>query len=287
MYHAKEAGRGVHRFFERSMNEQAQNRLRLESDLRQALAGGELFLHYQPKIEIESLRVTGFEALVRWQHPKLGMVPPLDFVAVAEQAGLIAPLGEFVLRSACAQARIWRESGLPPLRMAVNFSPYQFRSETLAASVMQIVRDTPLSPRQLDVEITESAMMESQRITLDVLRELKGVGVTVSLDDFGTGYSSLGYLKGFPVDTVKIDRSFIRELTSDPDDASLTAAIISMAKALSLRVVAEGVETEEQLAFLREHGCDEAQGYLFSRPLPAEEATEYLRRNLAERWSVS
>jgi diguanylate cyclase (GGDEF)-like protein/PAS domain S-box-containing protein len=283
MYHAKEAGRGVYRFFERSMNELAQNRLRLESDLRRALENEELFLHYQPKIEIESRRVTGFEALVRWRHPTLGLVPPVDFVAVAEQAGLVTQLGEFVLRSACAQARDWRESGLPPLRMAVNFSAHQFRSESLTASVIRIVRETPMSPRQLDVEITESAMMESQRTTLDVLRELKGIGISVSLDDFGTGYSSLGYLKGFPVDTIKIDRSFIRDVTSDPDDAALTAAIISMAKALSLRVVAEGVETEEQLAFLRGHRCDEVQGYLFSRPMPAEEATEYLRRNLAIR----
>ncbi|MEE9609584.1 MAG: EAL domain-containing protein [Myxococcota bacterium] len=278
MHHAKQQGRGSYQFYEPSMNAVADKNLELESDLREALKQGDLLLHYQPKIELRSGRVTAFEALVRWRHPELGMVPPNRFVPLAEQAGLIVSLGEFVLKAACEQARKWRQAGLPPVRMAVNLSAHQFRTDQIAETVARIVAETPISPRQLDIEITESAMMHNKAITVDVLRRLKGTGVTVSLDDFGTGYSSLSYLKGFPVDTVKIDRSFIRDMTTDPDDAALTAAIISMAKALNLKVVAEGVETEEQLEFLQRHGCDEAQGYLFSRPLPGDEATEFLRR---------
>jgi EAL domain-containing protein (putative c-di-GMP-specific phosphodiesterase class I) len=182
-----------------------------------------------------------------------------------------------VLRAACAQVRAWREMGLPPLRISVNLSAHQFQTEDLADTIVKVLRETPVSPRSLDIEITESAMMRHKEVTVAVLQKLKGIGVTVSLDDFGTGYSSLSYLKGFPIDTIKIDRSFIRDLTTDPDNAAITAAIISMAKTLSLRVVAEGVETEAQLAFLREHGCDEMQGFLFSPPMPADEATELLR----------
>jgi EAL domain-containing protein (putative c-di-GMP-specific phosphodiesterase class I) len=228
-------------------------------------------------VELATGQVCGFEALVRWQHPELGMIPPNDFVPLAEQSGLIGALGEFVLRTACAQVRAWREMGLPPLRVSVNLSAHQFRTDDLAETVARILRETPLSPRALDIEITESAMMRSKDVTVAVLQKLKGIGVTVSLDDFGTGYSSLSYLKGFPIDTVKIDRSFVRDLTTDPDDAAITAAIISMAKTLNLRVVAEGVETEAQLEFLREHGCDEMQGFLFSPPVPAEQATALLR----------
>jgi EAL domain-containing protein (putative c-di-GMP-specific phosphodiesterase class I) len=277
MYAAKNQGRATYKFYKLSMNEVAHGHLRLESDLRKALDRGELLLHYQPKLELASGRVTGFEALVRWQHPELGMVPPNDFIPLAEQAGLIGPVGEFVLRTACSQMRAWREMGLPPLRVSVNLSAHQFRTDEVADTVERVLRETPVSPRCLDVEITESAMMQNKNVTVSVLRRLKGIGITVSLDDFGTGYSSLSYLKGFPIDTVKIDRSFIRDLTTDPDDAAITAAIISMAKTLNLRVTAEGVETEEQLAFLRAHGCDEMQGYLFSPPVPADQATEMLR----------
>ena len=217
------------------------------------------------------------EVPARRRVSELGMVPPNDFIPLAEQAGLIVPVGEFVLRTACSQMRAWREMGLPPLRVSVNLSAHQFRTDEVADTVERVLRETPVSPRCLDVEITESAMMQNKNVTVSVLRRLKGIGITVSLDDFGTGYSSLSYLKGFPIDTVKIDRSFIRDLTTDPDDAAITAAIISMAKTLNLRVTAEGVETEEQLAFLRAHGCDEMQGYLFSPPVPADQATEMLR----------
>jgi predicted signal transduction protein with EAL and GGDEF domain len=277
MYEAKKQGRGVYQFYKLAMNDVASRELQLESDLRKALDRSELLLHYQPKVELVTGRVCGFEALVRWQHPELGMIPPNDFIPLAEQAGLIGQLGEFVLRAACAQVRVWREMGLPPLRVSVNLSAHQFRTEDLAETVARILRETPLSPRSLDIEITESAMMRSKDVTVSVLQKLKGIGITVSLDDFGTGYSSLSYLRGFPIDTVKIDRSFVRDLTMDPDAASITAAIISMAQTLSLRVVAEGVETEAQLTFLREHGCDEMQGFLFSPPVPAEQATELLR----------
>jgi EAL domain-containing protein (putative c-di-GMP-specific phosphodiesterase class I) len=234
-------------------------------------------LHYQPKVDLASGRVVGFEALARWHHAELGVIPPDSFIPVAEQSGLILPLGEFVLRAAAAQIRAWREMGLPPLRVSVNLSAHQFQTEELADTVIQILREAHVSPRYLDVEITESTMMTNKGIAVSVLQKLKGIGITVSLDDFGTGYSSLSYLKGFPIDTVKIDRSFIRDITLDPDDAAITAAIISMAKALNLRVTAEGVETEGQLSFLREHGCDEMQGYLFSPPLPSDQATDLLR----------
>ncbi|MDH3212979.1 MAG: EAL domain-containing protein [Myxococcales bacterium] len=280
MFEAKNQSRGTYKFYELAMNEVPHENLQLESDLRKALDRSELLLHYQPKVELAGGRVVGFEALARWQHPKLGMIPPDTFVPVAEQAGLIVPLGEFVLRSACSQVREWREMGLPPLRISVNLSAHQFRTEELVETVTRVLRETPVSPRCLDVEITESAMMQNQKVTVSVLQKLKGIGITVSLDDFGTGYSSLSYLKGFPVDTVKIDRSFVRDLMTDPDDAAITAAIISMAKTLNLRVTAEGVETEEQLAFLRAHGCDEMQGYLFSPPMPADRATEMLREML-------
>lgn len=279
MYHAKKSGRGTYQFYEQSMNEVAQQNLRLESDFRGALERGELLVHYQAKIELGTRRITGFEALARWHHPELGMVPPTTFVPLAERAGMIIQMGEFVLRSACAQMKEWRESGFQPLRVSVNLSAHQFRTDEIADTVVRVLKETPMSPRCLDLELTESAMMQNQAVTVSVLQKLKGIGITVSLDDFGTGYSSLSYLKRFPVDTVKIDRSFIRDLETDPDDAAITAAIISMAKTLNLKVVAEGVETEQQLAFLREHGCEEMQGFLYSRPLPPEQATALLRES--------
>jgi diguanylate cyclase (GGDEF)-like protein/PAS domain S-box-containing protein len=277
MYHAKHGGRNCYQYYEPAMNEVAQKNLQLESELRTALEREELILHYQPKLELTTERITGFEALLRWQHPRLGMLPPLEFLPIAEQAGLIDAVGEYVLRHACAQAKAWRDEGFGPLRVSVNLSAHQFRTDAIAATVTRVLKETPLSPRCLDVEITENTMMENKGIAVDALRQLKGVGITVSLDDFGTGYSSLSYLKGFPVDSIKIDRSFIAELTTDPDDAAITAAIISMAKTLNLRVVAEGVETAEQLAFLRQHGCEEMQGFLLSPALPADDATEMLR----------
>jgi diguanylate cyclase (GGDEF)-like protein/PAS domain S-box-containing protein len=280
MYHAKEQGRGNYQFYERSMNETALQNLAIERELRAALGGGELLLHYQPKIEIATDRIVGFEALLRWQHADRGMVPPDEFISIAERSGLIGPLGEFVLESACAQAKAWREAGLPPVRISVNLSAHQFRTDEIAETVTRLLQNTPLSPRSLDLEITESTMMENKGVAVRVLQQLKGMGITVALDDFGTGYSSLSYLKGFPVDSVKIDISFIRDITRDPDNAAITAAIISMAKTLNVRVVAEGVETQEQLDFLRNHGCDEFQGFLFSPAVPPDEAADLLRESL-------
>ncbi|MBW2279689.1 MAG: EAL domain-containing protein [Deltaproteobacteria bacterium] len=278
MYYAKGQGRGHYQFYKPSMSELAGKNLELESELRAALQNEQFILHYQPKVELPSGRITGFEALVRWQHPEKGLVPPNAFLPVAEQAGLIVPLGELVLRTACEQTKHWREMGFNALRMSVNMSAHQFCTEAIFDTVVRVLRETPLSPRSLDVEITESTMMENQGVAVDSLQRMKGIGVTVSLDDFGTGYSSLSYLKGFPVDTVKIDRSFVRDVTTDPDTAAITRAIISMAHALSLNVVAEGVETEAQLEFLAGCGCDEIQGYLFSRPVPADEA-QYILEN--------
>ena len=210
----------------------------------------------------------------------MGMVAPDLFIPVAERAGLVSSVGEFVLRTACAQVKQWRQLGLPSIRMSVNLSAHQFKTLDVADVVAQIIKETPVSPRSIEVEITETAMMQHEKLAVEVLQRLKGIGITVSLDDFGTGYSSLSYLRQFPVDTVKIDRSFITELTTDPDDAAITAAIISMAKTLNLTIVAEGVETEEQLEILRGFGCDEMQGYLFSPPVPADEATLLLSENV-------
>ncbi len=279
MYAAKSRGRDSYCFYERTMNEVAQRNLKLESDLRTALDRGELHVHYQPKLSISSGRITGFEALARWEHAEIGMVSPTLFIPLAERAGLVASVFDFVMRMACTQVKEWVDLGLPPIRMSVNLSAHQFKTLDVADVVAQIIKDTPVSPHAIDVEITETAMMEHEKLAVEVLQRLKGIGVTVSLDDFGTGYSSLSYLRQFPVDTVKIDRSFITELTTDRDDAAITAAIISMAKALNLNIVAEGVETVEQLEVLRGFGCHEIQGYLFSPPVAADDATRLLTEN--------
>jgi diguanylate cyclase (GGDEF)-like protein/PAS domain S-box-containing protein len=277
MSYAKSRGRSNFQFYRPDMRELGRRNLRMETDLRAAIERNQLVLHYQPKVALDSGRINGFEALVRWQHPTSGLLPPAEFLPVAEQAGLIVPLGESVLRTACAQARQWQESGFSPMPVSVNFSANQFRTEQVTETVDRVLRETPLDPHLLEVEITESTMMENQGVALRSLQRMKGIGITVSLDDFGTGYSSLSYLKGFPVDAIKIDRSFTRDLSTDSDTATITAAIISMAHTLNLRVVAEGVETDAQLAFLRDCGCDEIQGYLFSRPVPADQATSLLR----------
>jgi len=278
MYGAKEAGRNTYKFYEANMNTVARRRLKLEGELRKALARNELHLHYQPKVKVETLELSGFEALLRWDHPTLGRVPPNEFIPVAEEGGLIGSVGEFVIRTACLQARAWHDAKLSPPRIAVNLSPHQFKEGGIAEIVAGILAETSVSPRCLDLEITESALMESEAVAVSALERLKRIGITVSLDDFGTGYSSLSYLKRFPVDAVKIDRSFIRDCETNADDAALAATIISMGKTLNLKVVAEGVETEEQLTFLRQHGCHEMQGYWFSPPVPAEEATALLKR---------
>ncbi len=279
MYQAKRVGRNNFQFFRAGLELAGERRLALEGELRRALQSGGIEVHYQPKVDLRSGATTGFEALARWHHPGLGSIPPLEFVSIAEEAGLIDALGEIVIRSACMQAQRWQDAGLEAFRVSVNLSPQQIRSGRIVETVERILEETGASPALLDLEITESTLMENESSAVETLHRIKGIGITVSLDDFGTGYSSLSYLKRFPVDTVKIDRSFVRDIPEDADDSAITAAIISMAQALGLRIVAEGVETEQQRAFLSERGCDEMQGYLISPPVPADEIGELLDKD--------
>ena len=270
MYYAKESGRNLYQFFAREMNASAAERLLLESRLRQAVAGGALQLHYQPLVSLADGRIVATEALVRWNDAELGDVPPAKFIPVAEASGLIVALGEWVLRQACHQLRQWQAQGVALPHMVVNLSHLQFRQKNLAQTFATIIAESGIDPRCLGLEITESAIMENPEITIGTLNELKALGIELSLDDFGTGYSSLSYLKRFPIDKLKIDQSFIHDISTDASDEAMVTAIIAMAHYLGIRVVAEGVETDAQLAYLREHACDEYQGYLFSRPLPAD-----------------
>jgi len=270
MYRAKEQGKNNFQFYSAQMNLHTFERLALETSLRRAIERREFLLHYQPKVNIRSGRITGVEALVRWQHPDLGMVSPAQFVPLAEETGLIAPIGEWVLHTACSDARQWNGAGTRNAGVAVNLSARQFAREDLAESIMDVLRDTGLEPRLLELEITESTVMHSADRAAKVLRQLKDMGVRIAIDDFGTGYSSLGYLKRFPIDCVKIDRSFILDIPSDKDDVAITCAVIAMAHSLRLRVVAEGVESGEQFRFLRDHDCDEMQGNYFSAPVEVQ-----------------
>jgi diguanylate cyclase (GGDEF)-like protein/PAS domain S-box-containing protein len=271
MYRAKEQGKNNYQFYSAQMNVHTLERLTLESDLRRALERNEFVLNYQPKVHIGSGRITGMEALVRWQHPTNGLVPPMKFIPLAEETGLIVPIGLWVLKTACAQNKAWQARGLPPLRIAVNLSARQFVHEDLLRDVAGVLEETGLDPTLLELEITESMVMKDPAHAVKLLSGLKGMGIPLSIDDFGTGYSSLSYLKRFPLDSLKIDRSFIRDLPDDADDTAITRAIVAMAHGLKLSVIAEGVETEEQLDFLRATGCDEMQGYLFSKPVSASE----------------
>ena len=277
MYRAKEQGRNNYQFYSVQMNVHTLERLALESDLRHALERDEFRLHYQPKVDIRGGRITGAEALLRWQPPARALVPPAQFIPIAEETGLIVQIGEWVTRTACLQGRAWQDRGLPRLTVAVNLSARQLTQESLLQDVARTLRDTKLDPAWLEFEITESMLMRDPENAVKLLGGLKTMGICLSLDDFGTGYSSLSYLKRFPLDSVKIDRSFVRDLPGDADVAAITRAIIAMAHSLRLKVIAEGVETGEQLSFLREEGCDEMQGYLFSRPLPEDEFQRLVR----------
>jgi len=260
------------------MNATAIERLALENSLRKALARDELELYYQPLLDLGTGRVHGLEALLRWRHPERGLLAPAEFIPLAEITGLILPIGPWVLRTACARARTWQDLGHPHLSIAVNLSARQFQQPDLVAQVKRALEETGLAPRCLDLEITETNAMSNAEATIHTLRELKALGVRISIDDFGIGYSSLSYLKRLPIDTLKIDQSFVRDITSDPDDAAIATAVIALAHTLKLRVVAEGVETQEQLAFLAARHCDRMQGYLFSRPLQEKECGEFLAR---------
>jgi diguanylate cyclase (GGDEF)-like protein/PAS domain S-box-containing protein len=272
MYQAKAMGRGNFQFYSVELTQRAQKRMALETGLRHALERNEFVLHYQPQMDLKTGHMIGVEALIRWMQPGQGMVSPAEFIPVAEESGLIVPIGEWVLRTACAQAKTWQDQGFHQLLMAVNLSSRQFSQGHLVELVKTVLQDTGLLPQYLELEITESILMdESDSTVLSALNEFKQMGITLSIDDFGTGYSSLSYLKRFPIDKLKIDQSFVHGITSNPENASLIQAIIAMARSLRLTVIAEGVETEEQYDHLHHHDCDQMQGYFFSRPLPAEQ----------------
>ncbi len=283
MYLAKEKGKNNVQFYTSELAEMAARHFEMESALQLALARKELLLHFQPKIDIASGRMVSVEALLRWAHPTRGLVPPLDFIPLAEERGLIVPIGRWVIQAACRQIRDWRAQGVHVPPVAVNLSARQFASETLVGDIRTAMIDNGVSPADLEVELTESVLMADPERANEVLQQLHTMGVRISIDDFGTGYSSLSYLKRFPAQTVKIDRSFIRGLPSDADDLAITEAVIAMAHSLGLNVVAEGVETAEQLAALRMLGCDEAQGFLLGRPMPALELASRLQPSIPMR----
>ncbi|HET7846604.1 MAG TPA: bifunctional diguanylate cyclase/phosphodiesterase, partial [Acidimicrobiia bacterium] len=271
MYQAKENGRQSFQFFKPAMNVRAVERQSIEESLRRALERNEFVLNYQPKIDLRTGAITGAEALIRWTHPNRGVVPPTQFIPVAEDCGLIRPIGEWVLREACLQARVWVEDGLPIPTMAVNVSAMELRDVNYLDVLFSVLRETGMDPNRLELELTESVLMRHAESAAIILQTLREQGVQVAIDDFGTGFSSLSYLRKFPIDALKIDQSFVSRVTEAGDDTSIVTAVISMAQSLRLRVVAEGVETLGQLEFLQAHACDEAQGFYFSRPLPAPE----------------
>jgi diguanylate cyclase (GGDEF)-like protein/PAS domain S-box-containing protein len=277
MYRAKDAGRNAVQFYTPAMNARARERIALEGALRSALHHGEFELYYQPQVDLESGSVVGLEALIRWRHPSMGMVRPDRFINLAEETGLIVPIGSWVLRTACRQSREWQHAGFGQLRIAVNLSARQFSQPGLVREIARVLEETGLAPSCLEIEITESLVMEDVEGAIRTMGELKGMGVQLSIDDFGTGYSSLSYLRRFPVDVLKIDRSFVRDITSSEDDAAMVAAIIELARGLRMRVIAEGVETEAQLDYLKQRGCDEVQGHVYARAAPGADVEALLR----------
>jgi EAL domain-containing protein (putative c-di-GMP-specific phosphodiesterase class I) len=276
MYLAKAEGKNAVRMFSAEIATQSLDRLDIESSLRHAVERGELRLHYQPKVDVITGRIAGVEALLRWMHPELGMLPPIRFIPLAEETGLIVLIGGWVLNTACAQSMEWQRAGLPPISMAVNVSPRQFADEQLLSSIDNALASSGLDPKLLQIEITESMVMLNVERAVRVLDAIQSRGVRIAIDDFGAGYSSMSMLKRFPIDTIKIDSSFIRELPDSSQDKAIAKAIINLGKALGLTIVAEGVETAEQDKFLRDHACDEIQGFLFSHPVPPEKIAELL-----------
>jgi diguanylate cyclase (GGDEF)-like protein/PAS domain S-box-containing protein len=282
MYQAKENGRQSYQFFKSVMNVRAVERQSIEESLRRALERKEFSLHYQPKVRLATGEITGAEALLRWNHPTRGSVSPANFIPVAEDCGLILPIGHWVLREACKQARAWLDAGLPLGSVAVNISSMEFREDHFLENVFTTLSETGLDPRFLELELTESVLMKRVESAASVLKALRTRGVQIAVDDFGTGYSSLSYLRKFPIDALKIDQSFVRQITSAPDDSTIVTAVISMGRSLRLRVIAEGVETQQELAFLRARLCDEAQGFHFSRPVPPQQFANLLKNGIPE-----
>jgi EAL domain-containing protein (putative c-di-GMP-specific phosphodiesterase class I) len=282
MYDAKASGRRASRRYTVNLHARALEKSGMEEGLRLALARDEFVLHYQPKIGIDSGSCTSVEALIRWDRPGHGIVGPAVFISSLEETGLIVPVGTWVIGRACRQMREWERSGFGRLRIAVNVSSKQVRENRFVSQVAEALREHRVAPQQLEMEITESMLMANDEITGAALREIKALGISIAIDDFGTGYSNLAYLKRFPIDALKIDIAFIRDVTTNPDAAAIAIAIINMAHSLRLRVIAEGVETPEQMEFLSLHGCDDVQGYLLSKPLPADEFETYLRLNIAK-----
>jgi diguanylate cyclase (GGDEF)-like protein len=286
MYRAKDTGRDCYQFYSVAMNVHTVERLELESDLRHALERHEFLLYYQPKVEVATGLITGVEALLRWNHPRRGLIPPMEFIPLAEETGMIASIGEWVLATACARTKEWQDQGFARLEVAVNLSARQFADPMLFPKLSNIIRRSGLDPSGLELEITETLVMSHGASAVDVLRRLKSLGVRIAIDDFGTGYSSLAYLKSFPIDTIKIDRSFIRDIPADSGDKKITRALIAMAHSLRLKVVAEGVETADQLRFLRKECCDTVQGYFLHRPLPEGDVAAALKLNRMHRDSL-
>ena len=277
MYQAKAEGRGTYRFHTAEMNNAAHARMALVADLHRALERQEFSLHYQPQVSLTTGAIIGLEALLRWQHPERGSVPPGEFISVAEESGLIVPIGHWVLDEACRQARRWQDAGLPKMRIAVNISARQFRQGAIVEAVALTLGNTGLDPDWLELEVTESALMDDVEDAIQTMQQLRTLGVHLAIDDFGTGYSSLSYLKRFPVEHLKIAAEFVRDMTIDGDDAAIAKAIIDMGHSLRMKVIAEGVENDTQLRCLISEGCDEKQGFLFSRPLPPEELEALIR----------
>ncbi|PVV22352.1 MAG: hypothetical protein B6D79_13170 [gamma proteobacterium symbiont of Ctena orbiculata] len=288
MYHAKAVGKNNYQFYSEQMNVLATTRLKLEGKLRKALTCNEMELFYQPQIDLATGEIVSAEALLRWDEPELGMVSPVEFIPIAEETGMIIELGEWVLLEACRQNKEWQDAGYNPIRIAVNLSSMQFIQRDLSATVAMALKNTRLNPKYLELEITESVIMRNVNETITTLNDFKEMGISISVDDFGTGYSSLNYLKRFPLDNLKVDRTFVKDIPDNEDDVTITSAIIALAQSLGLGVVAEGVETESQLQFLEQQGCEMAQGYLFSRPLPAEQLVSMLSlTNQSERVGVT
>jgi EAL domain-containing protein (putative c-di-GMP-specific phosphodiesterase class I) len=280
VYGAKAHGRSAHCFFDESMIQAARERLEIEARLRSAMAQGHLQLYYQPQVDVVTGRIEGAEALLRWNDPEEGLISPARFIPVAETSGLIGPLGGWVMREVCRQGQAWRAAGLPDLRLAVNVSPRQFLLDDMAACAAQALADSGLPAHCLELELTESVLAERPEDMRQVLLRLRDLGVRIAVDDFGTGYSSLAHLKRFPIDVLKIDQGFMRDIPASADDMAISATIIAMGRSLGLKLLAEGVETPAQLAFLHERGCDSYQGYLFSRPVPAAQFADLLRAQI-------